>query len=51
LTDFSIAAFLRINPAFLVEIEEIAENSNLYRTLVKKEAGASEVALTKNILV
>jgi predicted ATPase len=28
------------------KIEEIAENSNLYRTLVKKEAGASEVALT-----
>jgi len=28
------------------KIEEIAENTNLYRTLVKKEAGASEVALT-----
>lgn len=27
-------------------IAEIAPNSNLYRTLVKKEAGASEVALT-----
>jgi len=28
------------------KIEEIADNSNLYRTLVKKEAGSSEVALT-----
>jgi len=28
------------------KIEEIAENTNLYRTLVKKEVGASEVALT-----
>ena len=27
-------------------IQEIAPNTNLYRTLVKKEAGASEVALT-----